>query len=402
MSDSDSDSGGGKRTPTSRLSEATYGEWKSRMQSRLDSKGIGIYVDGTKICPTKPAGGDAVSEEKAAEKILDWQTKDRQAKALIALQLPADHLHLAAAAKTSKELWDSVLLKYEGNRSGASVAGTITDMMNRRWDGTSSLEKHISWYRASNERLAKFDPGTGPGSASSTPSAALSEHILAIALLNSIPSERDWGAVKAIIYNTAAFKFEEVANRLMGEVARLRLDEKEASRADSAAAHYSRAQSSPTKTSRSAPPTGEWQEVSGRRADKRPTCPECGKAHTASRCWTLHPELMPEHLRQRELQPSRKKGSKDSGKRASRAEQDASDGESAEGWAGCAVLEEDEDEEEGAAAAASASVRAATSRRTEDHVTAHSGGIRGQSLVTDWLVDSGASLHYCRQGWQRL
>ena len=45
---------------------------------------------------------------------------------------------------------------------------------------------------------------------------------------------------------------------------------------------------------------------------------------------------------------------------------------------------------------ASAALRASESP-DEEKVSIHSVGIKGKSLVTDWLVDSGASLHYCHQ-----
>jgi hypothetical protein len=268
MSGSDSDSGDEK---TSSLSDATYGGWKSRMLSRLDRKRVGVFVDGTKPCPTPRSGPatDAASvaaAEKAEEKIVDWKIKDREAKGIIAGQLPHDHLHMVDAAPTSKALWDSIVLKYEGNRSAASVAATLVDVINKRWqDG--SLEKHISWYRATNQLLAKFDPGTSPTGPTPT-GAAIPEHILSILLINSIPSVDEWGAVKAVIFASAVFRFEEVAAKLMGESHRLKLDGKE-KRGAGAAAHYSRGQSSPSPSKGTAkgaaPATGEWEVVTTQR-----------------------------------------------------------------------------------------------------------------------------------------
>jgi hypothetical protein len=50
-------------------------------------------------------------------------------------------------------------------------------------------------------------------------------------------------------------------------------------------------------------------------------------------------------------------------------------------------------------AASGAAVRASQfdDSESEAKVSVYSTGIKGKSLVTDWLVDSGASLHYCHQ-----
>jgi hypothetical protein len=136
-----------------------------------------------------------------------------------------------------------------------------------------------------------------------------------------------------------------------------------------------------------------------RRKDNRPTCSHCDKrGHKSAKCWILHPELAPEHTKQEKQQPSR--SSKKGSERATRAQHDSSgDDESSHGWAGCTVFEE-EDGDDGAAheqAAATASASPPASKPDEEKVTVHSRGIKGNSLETDWLVDSAASLHYCHE-----
>lgn len=393
MSDSESD-GGDEKVPS--LREVTYGGWRSRLEALLDRKRVGVYVDGTKPCPTaKPAGPGAdataiAAAEKAEEKIAEWRLKDRQAKGIIAGYLPSDHLHMVKAARTAKELWDSIVLKYEGNRSGASVAATMVDMVNKRWEEGTSLEKHISWYRDNNELLAKFDPGTGSSLSTSFTGAAYPEHVLTVLLINSIPSVGEWGAVKAVIFAGGVFKFETVAAKLMGEQSRLRLDEKERGTGGTAAANYS----SSAKTSKK--PKDEWQ-TQEKKGAARPTCSHCSKSgHSADDCWTLHPDLMPERYKKRQK----------ASKRASRAQHHSSDesGEDDHGWAGFGLLEVEETDEDHAAAVAAApvvdlpqQVSLTAKANEEQRVSVRSNGIKHASLETNWFMDSGASLHYCRE-----
>jgi hypothetical protein len=396
MSDSDSD-GGDEKVPS--LREVTYGGWRSRLEALLDRKQVGVYVDGTKRCPTaKPAGPGAdatavTAAEKAEDKIVEWKLKDRQAKGIIAGHLPSDHLHMVKAAHTAKELWDSIVLKYEGNRSGASVAATMVDMVNKRWEEGTSLEKHISWYRDNNELLAKFDPGTGSNLSTSFTGAAYPEHVLTVLLINSIPSVAEWGAVKAVIFAGGVFKFETVAAKLMGEQSRLRLDEKERGTRGTAAANYS----APNSAKTSKKPKDEWQ-TQEKKGAARPTCSHCRKSgHNADDCWNLHPDLMPERYRQMQKKAS---------KRASRAQHHSSDesGEDDNGWAGFGLLTVEETDEDHATVVAAApvvdipeQVSLAAKAKKEQRVSVRSNGIKHASLETNWFMDSGASLHYCRE-----
>ncbi|MDB5910379.1 MAG: gag-polypeptide of copia-type [Massilia sp.] len=159
MSGSDSD----EKTATSAvvLSEANYGAWKRNMISLLRRKRALLYVTGRKPCPVKTAGVTGTAAEKEDEKIVEWEEKDEQATGYITANLPHTLQHLADTVKTSKELWDAIVLKFEGNRSKASVALLVLEIVNRRWEETSgSLEKHIAWFRENNELLAKFDIGS--------------------------------------------------------------------------------------------------------------------------------------------------------------------------------------------------------------------------------------------------
>jgi transposase InsO family protein len=362
----------------------------------------------------------AAAREKLEEKLLEWKEKDGQAKAIIAKRLPYDHYHLINAADTSKALWDSIVLKYESNRSGASIAATIVEVANKRWDGVS-LEKHISWFRDTNQLLARFEPSNA---ASPTETIHFPQRILSCLLVNSIPSVGDWGSVKANVFANAlsqtngASPFEQVAAQLMGEYHRLKLDQ--SSRQSSMAAAANAALFSGGQTG--------FQLVQS----DRPQCAHCHKrGHTKEKCWELHPELTPNHVKRRGKQQPKdgKKGDKKGkespkeGKRASRAEDgdndgsesdNASDSSRSPGWAGCAVMatEDDDDESDDSkhsptAAAVqrpsdtSDSVVTPASLRTGDSsgekVSIHSIGIKGKSLATDWLVDSGASLHYCHE-----
>ena len=373
-----------------------------------------MYVDGSLPCPPAWAGAaeDLRGAAASKEAILKWTTKDRLAKSIISSKLPFDHLHMTDAARTSQDLWDDIVRKYEKNRSGAAVASAVQDMMTRKWE-SGSLEQHIAWFRSTNQLLARFEPGRQQVV---TTGAALPEHVLSMMLSLSIPNTAEWGAVKANVYATSLFQFEETAARLLGESQRLQMEAKDR-RVTSAAAHYSKGQ-----------PNADD------RKDERPTCSHCEKrGHKADKCWTLHPELTPGYVQQRQQRRSsqrdskkdaKKDGKRDSKKDSKRAaparHESNSDSESSGGWASssyCAVLmddEEDGDEDDGTALEQAASavielpsgsvpasaplhapMRAA--QLVEEAVSLHSVGIKGGSLMSDWLVDSGASLHYCHE-----
>ena len=234
------DDDGDEKTSSRTLNDAVYGGWKLRTLEALDRKQVGLYVDGEIPCPEVWSGtaSDVNGATAAREKILQWKIKDRMAKAIISNRLPHDHLHLAYAATTSKELWEAILHKYESRRSGAAVAATLQDVLGRKWQPEQgTLEQHIAWFRSTNQLLAKFDPGTGPAGSTST-GAAIQEHLLSMILCKSIPSTDEWGSVKATIFASNLFKFEEVAARLMGEWHRLQMDERDRISTMTAAALY--------------------------------------------------------------------------------------------------------------------------------------------------------------------
>ena len=316
MPDSDSDSGDEKSSsPSSRtLNDAVYGSWKGDTQIALESKRLFSYVTGERRQPAAWSGvggafdaaSVAAAREKVEDKILEWKEKDGQAKAIIARRLPYDHRHLVTAATTSKALWDSIVKKYESNRSGASIAATVIEVANKRWvDG--SLEKHISWFRETNQMLARFE---SPDPDNPTECNHFPQRILSCLLVNSIPSTGDWGAVKASIFANNMFQsskssqFEMVAAQLMGEAHRLKLDEssRQTTPATSATALYARGQSEPSTAPK------QTDSPSDGRQDGRPLCSHCRKpGHKKEKCWTLYPDLAPEH-RQRRQRSRRQEG----------------------------------------------------------------------------------------------
>jgi transposase InsO family protein len=437
MPDSDSDSGDEKSSSSSSrtLNDSVYGGWKGDTQIALEGKRLLTYVTGERRQPTPWSGvggasdaASAAAREKAEDKILEWKEKDGQAKSIIARRLPHDHRHLVTAATTSKALWDSIVKKYESNRSGASIAATVIEVANKRWvDG--SLEKHISWFRETNQLLARFE---SPDPDNPTECNHFPQRILSCLLVNSIPSTGDWGAVKASIFANNMFQsskssqFELVAAQLMGEAHRLRLDESSRQTpANPSTALYSSGQSAlSTAPKQTDSPSDE--------RNGRPFCTHCRNlGHKKDTCWKLHPDLAPEHKPRRQRSSRSRKDGKESsnkasskeGKRASRAQYDSdeesSDGQgsppprrrdrSPDGWSHCAVTAENDEDGDceaprqvATAIPPSVSGRASVSLRAsespvEEKVSIHSVGIRGKSLVTDWLVDSGASLHYCHQ-----
>jgi transposase InsO family protein len=415
MPDSDSDSGDEKSSSSPYrfpiLSESSYGEWKGRMQDELECKELFSYVTGERqrpALPPPPVGPEdadaAAARERADAKCQKWKDKDNKAKGMIAQRLPSDHRHLKTAASSSRALWDSIVQKYEHDRSAASIATTVVQVANKRWvDG--SLEKHISWFRETNQRLAQSEVSNG---ADPTELNHFPQRILSCLLVNSIPSVGDWGAVKASIFTNGALKFEQVAAQLLGEAHRLKLDESSRQSAPtpmSAAAHYS-------SRGRPEPAAAPWQTAGG----EKPTCSYCNKrGHTQEKCWQRYPDQAPDHWKQRR---SQSKTQSDRGKRAgqksrsgrgegqagsAQQHEDDDEGQSPRSprWAHCAVTtEEDEDDVTMAPPAsvpASVPASLSASEPTDAKVSVYSVGIKGKSLVTDWLVDSGASLHYCHQ-----
>ena len=210
-------------------------------------------------------------------------------KALIGRRLPYDHRHLVTAAETSKQLWESITHKHERGRSGASIAATITEVVNKRYvDG--SYEKHISWFRETNELLARFEHTDDP-----TDYNHFSQRVLACLLVNSFPSVGNWGSVKASIFANLSGKvsFEQVAALIMGEAHRLKLEEQSRlAMAAPAAAHYFGGHTNADATAT------QSSSRFGERRDDRPSCSHCGKrGHRKEQCWVLRPDMLPDYIK---------------------------------------------------------------------------------------------------------
>ena len=138
---------------------------------------------------------------------------------------------------------------------------TIMEMVNKRWE-RGSLEKHIAYYRTTNERLAKYDVSAEHAGVSG---AAVCELLLSTFLCNSMPTDSDWSSITAVISGSRVIRFEEVATRLTNENDRLAA---RASRAPVAAAV--------STALYSAGQPGASAESPARDTD-RPSCSHCGK-----------------------------------------------------------------------------------------------------------------------------
>ena len=83
------DDDNGHETSSRTLNDAVYAGWKLRTVEALDRKQVGLYVDGEIPCPAAWSGAasDVTGAAAAKEKILQWKTKDRMAKATISSRL---------------------------------------------------------------------------------------------------------------------------------------------------------------------------------------------------------------------------------------------------------------------------------------------------------------------------
>jgi len=77
--------------------------WKYRVELVLQIRNLWPLVDGTDKAPSTTSPDYA-----------DWTSRDREARAQIALTLTDEPLNTVFQARTSKEAWDSLMARYEG------------------------------------------------------------------------------------------------------------------------------------------------------------------------------------------------------------------------------------------------------------------------------------------------
>ena len=113
---------------------SNFQTWKYRISTVLDVRGLVNLVDGSEVVPILPDGTKEADAAIIREKILDWQRRDKEARAQLTLTLKDEPLSGVIHAISAADVWDKLLRRYEGKGkqtvaflTGEIFRGTFTD-----------------------------------------------------------------------------------------------------------------------------------------------------------------------------------------------------------------------------------------------------------------------------------
>lgn len=113
---------------------SNFQTWKYRILTVLDVRGLVSLVDGTEAKPTVAAGLKDAEAAAIKETILDWERRDKEARAQLTLTLKDEPLSGVIHAISAADAWDKLLRRYEGKGkqtvaflTGEIFRGTFTD-----------------------------------------------------------------------------------------------------------------------------------------------------------------------------------------------------------------------------------------------------------------------------------
>ena len=365
-SDSDHTEMGRISLCTKPLNSSNFSEWKGRISDALMEKYLWEYANGECSKPTAARPEAPTDEEKKT--ITDWRRKDNAAAAFIRRHVEQEQLHQVSEGSGAHATW-TALCKAHEKQTMQAIALIVHRIVTAQYVENTKMEDHINVLRTNNKKLVAQNT-----------TVHFSDPLLALLLLKSLPPSFTPVAQTLGALSPDQFTFAHVSATLLDEERRRQ----------AATAHSS--------ASVGSEPAALYHGVGGRSVTSasasttsqppRPRCSHCNKTgHTADVCYQLvgYPDG---HARSRQS----------SGRAAKATSSSLEDN-------GFFVISVDDDNDSDSANIVRADYTAAliasrTSAFISDsaRATLHSTGMRTTPALNsiDWLIDSGASQHYCR------
>ncbi len=185
-----------------KLTGDNFSSWKFKLQLILMDRGLWEIVDGTEVAPanTNVSGKDDTKQQA----YIDWKKRDNQALAQIALTVSNSELVHIRNAKSSNEAWSKICSVYEAKGLAAKV------YLRRRFfnikyidNGVGSMQSHINLVRDLADQLDAIG-------------AAVTDEDMAMTLLCSLPESYDY-LIVALESRVDELSFDFVSTRLLSE-----------------------------------------------------------------------------------------------------------------------------------------------------------------------------------------
>ncbi len=229
-----------------KLNDTNFHLWKVKMRMILSIKELDEFIDSKKI----PSPNDNA--------YIEWNRKDKKARAFIGLSLSNRHFEQVQHAATASEMWNQVCNIYEKQT-----------LLNR----LSARRRFYSATMDETEKLLEF-AGRIRQYASTLKSMGVDveDQDMAMTMLSGLPTRFDMliSALDAISDDNTKFTFDFVVSRAQQEELR----------------HLERLNQSVTKNDNAA--------LLATRQKSKGDCIHCGRHNNSSKCWRKYPELAPE------------------------------------------------------------------------------------------------------------
>ena len=206
-----------------KLTGDNFSSWKFRLQLVLMDRGLWEIVDGTEVAPTVLLGGnsgdgalsitDGGSSGSGKVKVdpisnteyLNWKKRDNQALAQIALTICNTELVHIRNAKSSHEAWKKICTVYEAKGLTAKIF-LRRKFFNIKYidSNVGSMQQHINVISDLAHQLDSI-------------SAGVSDEDMAMTLLCSLPESYDYLIVALESRNSNDLTFDFVSSRLLNE-----------------------------------------------------------------------------------------------------------------------------------------------------------------------------------------
>ncbi|KAJ2911698.1 hypothetical protein MD484_g8716, partial [Candolleomyces efflorescens] len=181
-----------------------YQIWKIRIKAKLQTNKVYGVVSGTE--PRQPSSPPVIYAPKddnttaestqpqsspSATDTESWDIKNQRAIGIIighvndAIALELD----ALTDNTARQLYDYVVEKFEKTNAGSTAFGTILELLELKWDGTSDFADHIGKFTQLTSKLASLKQ-------------PLSELFKSYFFLRSLPSSPTWDVFRTATINS--------------------------------------------------------------------------------------------------------------------------------------------------------------------------------------------------------